>query len=78
VGGLYGVLLLLIVFAKRSARYRRTLGAQAGARAWRAASTAMQGVEIPFGVFLCAMSVVAWFSGSSLIRGYVRLFLFRG
>lgn len=77
-GGVYGILVLLTVFRKRLARYRARLGAQAPARSWRAAHIAMQGTEIPFGVFLCAMSIVAWFCGVALIRGYLRLFLIPG
>jgi leader peptidase (prepilin peptidase)/N-methyltransferase len=78
LGGAYGVLLLLTVFRKRLARYRVRLGRQASARAWRAANLAMQGMEIPFGVFLCVMSIVAWFYGVAAIRGYLRLFLILG
>jgi leader peptidase (prepilin peptidase)/N-methyltransferase len=74
LGGTYGVLILLWVFRKRMARYRRPLGARASSRAWKAAQTAMHCTEIPFGVFLCAMSLVAWFQGMLLIRGYLRLF----
>jgi len=54
------------------------LGSQASARAWRAANVAMQGLEVPFGVFLCVMSLVAWFYGGAAIRGYLRLLLIPG
>jgi hypothetical protein len=33
----------------------------------------MRALEIPFGVFLCTMSLVAWFYGEALVRGYLRL-----
>jgi leader peptidase (prepilin peptidase) / N-methyltransferase len=75
LGGFYGILILLTVFRKRATRYRTRLGAEGSARAWRAAQIAMQRMEIPFGVFLCAMSIVAWFCGIALIRGYLRLLL---
>jgi leader peptidase (prepilin peptidase)/N-methyltransferase len=75
-GGAYGILVLLTVFRKRWRRYRGRMGAQAAPRAWRAAQTAMRSVEIPYGVFLCAMSIVAWLYGVPLIRGYLGLFPF--
>jgi leader peptidase (prepilin peptidase) / N-methyltransferase len=77
-GGAYGIFLLLVVFRKRRVRYRARLGARASARAWRAANLAMQGMEIPFGVFLCVMSLVAWFWGGAVMHGYLRLFLLHG
>ena len=78
LGGIYGIYLLIAVFGKRLARYHARLGRQAGARAWRAANLALHGMEIPFGVFLCVMSIVAWFYGVAVIRGYLRLFLIPG
>jgi leader peptidase (prepilin peptidase) / N-methyltransferase len=78
LGGAYGIFILLTVFRKRVARYRAQLGPQATARAWQAAQIAMQGMEIPFGVFLCVMSIVGWFYGVQMIRGYFRLFLIPG
>jgi len=74
-GGAYGVLVLLDIFRRRLRRYRRWMGARAAPRAWRAAQTAMRCIEIPFGVFLCAMSIVAWFYGESLIRSYLGMLL---
>ncbi|MGC2211519.1 MAG: prepilin peptidase [Candidatus Korobacteraceae bacterium] len=74
LGGAYGVFILLAVFRKRIARYRVRFGLQASSRAWQAAQTAMQYMEIPFGVFLSIMSIVAWFYGMQIIRGYLNLF----
>ena len=74
LGGAYGVFILLAVFRKRVARYRARLGTQASTRAWQAAQTAMHNMEIPFGVFLSIMSIVAWFCGMNMIRGYLSLF----
>lgn len=73
LGGGYGILVLLIVFRKRFARYRARTGKQAGSRAWEAAQVALRGLEIPFGVFLCAMSIVAWFYGLQMMRAYLNL-----
>jgi Flp pilus assembly protein protease CpaA len=74
LGGAYGVFVLLTVFRKRVARYRARFGAQAASRAWKAAQSAMHGLEIPFGVFLSIMSIVAWFYGMQVIRSYLSMF----
>jgi leader peptidase (prepilin peptidase)/N-methyltransferase len=73
LGGGYGILILLVVFWKRVTRYRVRLRNQAASRAWQAAQVALRGLEIPFGVFLCVMSIVAWFYGLEMIRGYLNL-----
>ena len=74
LGGVYGIFVLLAVFRKRFARYRVRFGARAASRAWEAAQIAMHGLEIPFGVFLCVMSIVSWFYGVQMIQSYMRLF----
>ncbi len=53
-------------------------GTQAASRAWRAAQIAMRGLEIPFGVFLCIVSIVTWFYGAQMIQAYLRLFRIPG
>ncbi len=73
IGGAYGVLILVVVFWKRFARYRIHLQAQAAPRAWQAAQIAMRGLEIPFGVFLCIVSIVTWFHGAQIMRAYLSL-----
>jgi leader peptidase (prepilin peptidase)/N-methyltransferase len=75
LGGAFGIVVLLAVFRKRLARYRVHLRHQAASRAWRAAQTAMRGLEIPFGVFLSLMSIVTWFYGTQMIRAYMSLML---
>jgi leader peptidase (prepilin peptidase)/N-methyltransferase len=78
LGGIYGILVLMVIFGKRFARYRVSLGIRAASRAWQAAQIAMRGVEIPFGVFLSMMSIVTWFCGEHMIRTYMSLFLLPG
>jgi leader peptidase (prepilin peptidase) / N-methyltransferase len=78
LGGAYGVFLLLMVFSKRIARYRRRHEPRASARAWQAAQIAMRCMEMPFGVFLCIMSIVAWFYGVQMVLGYLGLFQIHG
>lgn len=77
-GGAYGILVLTVVFRKRLTRYRGHFGDQAVSRSWQAAQTAMRALEIPFGVFLCIMSIVSWFYGPRMIRAYMSLFMFPG
>ncbi len=72
-GGFFGGAVLYAIYRKRMERYRPLLGDRAGARSWQAAQTAMRALEIPFGVFLCTMSLVAWFYGAGLVRGSLRL-----
>jgi len=78
LGGLFGIFVLATVFHKRLARYRVHLKNRAVSRAWQAAQVAMHGIEIPFGVFLSAMSIAAWFYGAQLIRAYLDMFSIRG
>lgn len=75
LGGLYGVAILWAVFRQRRARYRARLGRQATARAWQAAQVALRGIELPFGVFLSGMTLLAWFYGIPLLQLYLRLLL---
>lgn len=78
LGGGYGIFVLLAVFQKRFVRYRLRPGSEAASRAWQAAQIAMRGLELPFGVFLCIMSVVAWFYGEQMIRAYLGLYRIPG
>ena len=78
LGGIFGIFILLTVFRKRMARYRPSMGSKAVARAWRAAQVTMRALEIPFGVFLCLISVVTWFYGETMVRAYLRLIHFQG
>ena len=74
LGGAFGIFVLLLVFRKRIARYRRRLGTRAASRAWQGAQIAMRGLEIPFGVFLSIMTLASWFYGLRMIQGYLSLF----
>jgi leader peptidase (prepilin peptidase)/N-methyltransferase len=78
LGGAFGLFVLIAVFRKRLARYRVRLGNRAASRAWQAAQNTMRSMEIPFGVFLCLMSIVSWFYGERMIRAYLSLFLISG
>ena len=78
LGGAYGVLVLADRLPKALCPLPRPSGAQAASRAWQAAQIAMRAVEIPFGVFLCIMSLVTWFYGTQMIRSYLGLFQILG
>lgn len=78
LGGAFGIFVLIVVFRKRLIRYRAHSRGQAASRAWQAAQTAMRGLEIPFGVFLSVMSIVAWFYGAQMMRAYLGLFMLPG
>jgi leader peptidase (prepilin peptidase)/N-methyltransferase len=78
LGGAFGVFVLAVVFRKRLMRYRAHSRSGAASRAWQAAQTAMRGLEIPFGVFLSTMSIVAWFYGDQMMRAYLGLFMIPG
>jgi leader peptidase (prepilin peptidase)/N-methyltransferase len=71
LGGAYGILILMVVFRKRFARYRIHLPEHAASRAWQAAQVAMRGMEIPFGVFLCMVAIVTWFYGAQMMHAYL-------
>ena len=64
-GAAFGVGIALIVWLKRSRRPRTTQ-----ARAWRSAVIAFRFLQVPFGVFLAAMAVVAGFFGNRVIEWY--------
>ncbi len=75
LGGFYGILVLLRVFAKRLRRYSAARVIQARQRAWESASLALRHLELPFGVFLGGMSLVALFFGDTLLRWYLSQFV---
>ena len=78
LGGAYGSFILVTVFRKRFARYRRHLPAQATSRASHSAQIAMRCLEIPFGVFLSVVSIIAWFYGAQMLRAYTGLLRIHG
>lgn len=73
-GGVYGMFVLLYVFAKRLGRYTRTRRRGARRRAWESASLSLRYLELPFGVFLGGMSLVTLFLGENLLGWYLSQF----
>ncbi len=78
VGSLAGLGTILLVWVKRTQRRMQrnheSLPA-ARRRAWKSASVVYRHYEMPFGVFLGTMAMVAVFFGDALIRWYVETYL---
>ena len=76
VGSIFGVGTILLVWVKRTRRFVRrpqiTLG-EARKRAWQSAQTMYRHYEMPFGVFLGSMAMVALFFGKQFLDWYWRL-----
>lgn len=74
-GSIFGVSTILLVWIKRTRRFVRrqhTTLAQARRRAWISAQTMYRHYEMPFGVFLGSMAVVAFFFGKQFFDWYWR------
>jgi len=75
-GSIFGVGTILLVWIKRTRRFVRrqhiTLG-EARKRAWQSAQTMYRHYEMPFGVFLGSMAMVAFFFGKQFLDWYWRL-----
>ena len=72
-GSLFGVSTIFVVWAKRTQRFieRRHLAArEARRRAWQSAQTMYRHYEMPFGVFLGSMAMVAFFFGNRFLTWY--------
>lgn len=73
LGSLFGVGTVLRVWVKRTRRRMRRCRESAPAarkRAWKSAMTVYRRYEMPFGVFLGSMAMVAAFFGDKVIRWY--------
>ena len=77
-GSLFGLVTVLAVWMKRTRRRRernRESASVARRRAWRSARTVYSHYEMPFGVFLGAMALVALFFGRRLLHWYWGVYL---
>jgi leader peptidase (prepilin peptidase)/N-methyltransferase len=73
VGSLFGLGTIFIVWIKRTRRRQvrnRESSGVARRRAWRSARNVYRYYEMPFGVFLGAMAMIALFFGNALLRWY--------
>lgn len=75
-GSIFGVSTILMVWVKRTRRFveRRHLTIRdARRRAWQSAQTMYRHYEMPFGVFLGSMAMLAFFFGKQFLDWYWRL-----
>jgi leader peptidase (prepilin peptidase) / N-methyltransferase len=75
-GSVFGIGTILLVWIKRTRRFLRRQHAtlqQARQRAWQSARTVYRHYEMPFGVFLGGMALIALFFGNSFLAWYWRL-----
>ena len=72
-GSLFGLSTVLAVWIKRTRRRivrNHEPAKQARRRAWESAAIALRRHQMPFGVFLGAMAMLAFFYGNSFLRWY--------
>jgi leader peptidase (prepilin peptidase)/N-methyltransferase len=75
-GSLFGVGTILVVWIKRTQRFAQRQHDslhEARRRAWQSARTVYRHYEMPFGVFLGGMAMVAFFFGNQFLGWYWRL-----
>jgi len=72
MGSLFGVGTVLLVWVKRTHRFMRSLAnAQAARRrGWQSAQMVYRFYQMPFGVFLGSMALVAFFFGNKFLHWY--------
>jgi leader peptidase (prepilin peptidase)/N-methyltransferase len=75
-GSVFGLTTVFVVWLKRTRRFTRQLAnAQAARRrAWQSAQMVYRFYQMPFGVFLGSMALLAFFFGNQFLRWYGRLF----
>ncbi len=72
-GSFFGLGTVLVVWGKRTRRRMRRLhepAAQARRRGWESAVVALRRHQMPFGVFLGGMALIALFFGNQMLRWY--------
>jgi leader peptidase (prepilin peptidase) / N-methyltransferase len=72
-GSLFGLWTLLAVWMKRTRRRQARLrepAAEARRKAWASAAIALRHYQMPFGVFLGSMAMLALFFGNAFLRWY--------
>ncbi|SPF45468.1 Type 4 prepilin peptidase 1 [Candidatus Sulfotelmatobacter kueseliae] len=71
-GSMFGLTTVFVVWLKRTHRFMRRLATAAAARrrGWRSAQMVYRYYQMPFGVFLGSMALVAFFLGNQFLRWY--------
>jgi leader peptidase (prepilin peptidase) / N-methyltransferase len=76
VGSVFGLSTVLTVWIKRTRRFmvrRHSTAKVASTRAWQSAKAVYRHYEMPFGVFLGSMAMLAFFFGNDFLHWYWRL-----
>ena len=75
-GSIVGLATVLIVWLKRTRRFAKRFADAAAARqrAWQSAQVVYRNFQMPFGVFLGSMALVALFFGDRFLHWYGRFF----
>jgi leader peptidase (prepilin peptidase)/N-methyltransferase len=74
---IFGLLTMIVVWIRRTRRRmarRQSLKASLS-RAWNSAALIYRNYEIPFGSFLGAMAMLAFFYGNAVVRWYMHLWM---
>ncbi len=76
VGSVFGLSTVLFVWLKRTRRFAKRFADAAAARqrAWQSAQVVYRNYQMPFGVFLGSMALVALFFGERFLHWYGRFF----
>jgi leader peptidase (prepilin peptidase)/N-methyltransferase len=74
-GSLFGLTTVLVVWIKRTQRFARRLANSQAARrrGWQSAQMVYRHYQLPFGVFLGSMALLALFLGNQFLNWYGRL-----
>lgn len=74
-GSLFGLGTVLVVWLKRTHRFMKRLAdaQQARRRGWQSAQVVYRNYQMPFGVFLGSMAIIALFFGNRVWQWYGRL-----
>lgn len=74
-GSLFGLTTVLVVWIKRTHRFARRLANASAARrrGWQSAQIVYRNYQMPYGVFLGSMAMVAFFFGNKFLAWYGRL-----
>lgn len=73
-GSVFGVTTVVFVWMKRTRRFVRRMsdGKRARQRAWQSAQLVYRFYQMPFGVFLGSMALLALFAGNAFLQWYGR------
>ena len=74
LGSLFGLFATLLVWRKRIARRRKTRQPNALGRSWASARLMLRYYEVPFGVFLGSVAILATFVGNRMVDWYLDLY----